>query len=68
MTTDERPPCDAEIIGRDGKAMPFKCNLPAGHLGVKHAQTWKRPPECTCPPGSDHDACGWCVASWPAAK
>lgn len=31
--TDERPPCDSEIIGRDGLPLDFRCNLPAGHLG-----------------------------------
>jgi hypothetical protein len=34
MTTErERPPCDAEMIGRDGKPMGYRCNLPSGHLG-----------------------------------
>ncbi len=48
-TAGERPPCDAEIIGRDGLPLDFKCNLPAGHLGG-HAQTY--------------EAAGWVGVDW----
>lgn len=40
MTADQRPSCDSEIIGRDGKPLDYRCNLPAGHLGA-HAQTYE---------------------------
>jgi hypothetical protein len=37
---DARPPCGAEIIGRDGKPLPYRCNLDKDHLG-KCAQVYR---------------------------
>ena len=31
--------CDAEVIGRDGKPLDWRCNLAKGHLG-QCAQTY----------------------------
>ena len=56
--TDKRPPCDSEIVGRDGKPMPYHCNLPAGHLGG-HASVYQYASACDMLRSTQQVIDGW---------